>query len=82
VIEAPNVQVTAFEGRFTVEAYSPMPIAYVRVHEGRVEVRAHSVVYGFGQVVTLHAGEGARVGPDLWIRPILAPIAAHGTRSK
>lgn len=81
VIDGPGVEVTAFEGRLTVEAFAARPIAYVKVHEGRAAVRTRTV-YGYGEVLTLRAGESARVGPGLRIDRVDAPIAAHRRRIK
>jgi hypothetical protein len=65
-LDAASVEVSASNARFTVRAYSAEPVAYVIVREGLVRLRARRVD-GFSKVVTLSAGEGARVGPNLEI---------------
>lgn len=81
VVAGPGVEVTAFEGRFTIEAFTARPFAYVKVDEGRAEVRARTF-FGYGQMVTLHAGEAARVGPGMWIERFDAPIEPHARRTR
>lgn len=78
-VDGPGVEVTTSEGRFTIQAFEAVPYAYVKVHEGRAEVRARTL-YGSSQVVTLRAGEGVRVGPALRIEQTEVPIAPHGRR--
>lgn len=63
-LDAASVEVSASNARFTVHAYTVEPVAYVIVHEGLVRLRAHRV-NRFSNAVTLRAGEGARVGPNL-----------------
>ena len=75
-IRGAGVEVNASNARFTIHAYDTEPIAYVIVHEGRAEVRARTV-YGTSESVTLSAGEGARVGPQLQITRGDAPIPIH-----
>jgi hypothetical protein len=65
-LDAARVEVSASNARFTVHAYNAVPVAYVIVREGLVRLRARRV-NGFSKVVTLSAGEGARVGPNLEI---------------
>jgi ferric-dicitrate binding protein FerR (iron transport regulator) len=76
-----GIEVKAFEGRFTVQAYNAVPIAYVKVHEGRAQVRARTV-FGFGEFLTVHAGEGVRVGPGQHIERVDVPIGAHSARNR
>ena len=66
VVDGAGVEVKASAGRFSVHSYDGEPTAYVQVHEGSAEVRANTL-YGKGEVLTLHAGEGVRVGPGLHI---------------
>ncbi|MFL5615414.1 MAG: FecR domain-containing protein [Gemmatimonadaceae bacterium] len=66
-LDAGSVEVSASNARFTVHADDAEPVAYVKVHEGTVEVRARTV-FDSTKVLTLSAGEGARVGPNLQIR--------------
>ena len=69
-LHAARVEVSASNARFTVHAYhanDAQPVAYVMVHEGTVEVRARTVSDST-KVLTLSAGEGARVGPNLQIK--------------
>ncbi|HEY2374692.1 MAG TPA: FecR domain-containing protein [Gemmatimonadaceae bacterium] len=75
-IRGAGVEVSASNARFTIHAYDTEPIAYVIVHEGRAEVRARTV-YGTSESLTLSAGEGARVGPQLAIIRGDAPIPIH-----
>jgi hypothetical protein len=75
-IRGAGVEVSASNARFTIHAYDTEPIAYVIVHEGRAEVRARTV-YGASESLTLSAGEGARVGPQLLITRGDAPIPIH-----
>ncbi|MFL5614791.1 MAG: FecR domain-containing protein, partial [Gemmatimonadaceae bacterium] len=42
-VDGPGVEVTASEGRFTIQAFAAVPYAYVKVHEGRAEVRARTI---------------------------------------
>lgn len=79
VVDGPGVEVRAYAGRFTVEAFAPRPFAYVRVDEGLVQVRARTVV-GYGEALTLRAGEGVRVGPFMDIQRTSPPIAPHRSR--
>jgi hypothetical protein len=65
-LAAASVEVSASNARFTVHAYNAEPVAYVIVRDGLVRLRARRV-NGFSKVVTLSAGEGARVGPSLEI---------------
>jgi len=65
-LDAGSVEVSASNARFTVHAYNAEPVAYVVVREGLVRLRARRV-NGFSKVVTLSAGERARVGPNLEI---------------
>ena len=65
-LAAKSLEVSASNARFTVHAYDAEPVAYVIVREGLVQLRARRA-NGFSKVVTLSAGEGARVGPNLEI---------------
>jgi len=65
-LAAAGLEVSASNARFTVHAYDAEPVAYVLVREGLVRLRARRV-NGFSKFVTLSAGEGARVGPNLEI---------------
>jgi ferric-dicitrate binding protein FerR (iron transport regulator) len=65
-LTAASLEISASNARFTVRAYNAEPVAYVMVREGLVSLRAQRV-NGFSKVVTLSAGEGARVGPNLEI---------------
>lgn len=76
VVDGPGVEVKAFAGRFSIEAFVARPIAYVKVHEGRVEVRPLTLA-GNGETLTLEAGEGVVVGPGLHIDRMEPPITAH-----
>jgi len=62
-LDAASVEVSASNARFTVHASNAGPVASVIVREGLVRLRARRVE-AFGKVVTLSAGEGARVGPN------------------
>ncbi|HEY2854877.1 MAG TPA: FecR domain-containing protein [Gemmatimonadaceae bacterium] len=62
-LDAASVEVSASNARFTVHAYNAEPVAHVVVREGLVRLRARRVE-AFGKVMTLSAGEGARVGPN------------------
>lgn len=81
VVAGAGLEVKAFEGRFTIQAFNGQPIAYVKVHEGRLEVRARPTA-GVGAVLTLRAGEGARVGPGERIERADVPIDAQTARSR
>jgi len=74
-VEGGGVSVKLSEGRFMVVAYNAMPVAFVRVYEGRAEVRARSL-YGLSQRLTLRAGQAARVGPGLQMDREDVPIPA------
>ena len=78
-VDGAGIEVKAYEGRFTVEAYDAIPIAHVIVYEGRVEVRPRTVYYGRGETLTLQTGEGARVGPGMYIEREQVPIAGRRT---
>jgi hypothetical protein len=65
-LDALSVEVSASNARFTVHAYDAESVAYVIVREGLVMLRARRVD-AFGEVVTVGAGEGARVGRNLAI---------------
>jgi hypothetical protein len=75
-IQGAGVEVSASNARFTIHAYDSEPIAYVVVHEGRVEARARTI-YDTSNSLTLSAGEGARVGPKLLIVRGDTPIPTH-----
>ena len=72
-VRGAGVEVSASNARFTIHAYDTEPIAFVIVHEGHAEVRARTV-YGASESLTLSAGEGARVGPQLQITRGDVPI--------
>jgi hypothetical protein len=76
VVSGANVEVRAAEGRFWVEARDAAPYAYVSVYQGRAEVQARTL-FGYGQSLTLRAGESAQVGPGLYVERIAAPIGAR-----
>jgi len=77
VIAGAGVVVKATGGRFTVQAYDALPVAYVVVHEGRVQVQARTV-YAGSAFELVKAGERVRVGPALRIMLVNdAPIASH-----
>src|SRR5204862_1359864 len=75
-LDAASVEVSASNARFTVHAYNAEPVAYVIVHEGTVELRARTVSDST-KVLTLSAGEGARVGPNLQIKRDDSLFALH-----
>ena len=75
-LAAASLEVSASNGRFTVHAYDAEPVAYVIVREGLVQLRARRV-NGFSKVVTLSAGEGARVGPNLEIVRTDSTVLLH-----
>ena len=76
VVAGPGVEVRALEGRFSIEAFVARPVAYVTVHEGRAVVRPRTLI-GYGEELTLKAGQGAVVGPGLKIERMDSPIMAH-----
>jgi len=76
VVAGPGVEVKALAGRFSIEAFAARPIAYVSVHEGRAEVRPRTLM-GYGEELTLQAGQGAVVGPGLHIERMDSPITTH-----
>lgn len=79
VVAGPGVEVKALAGQFSIEAFAARPIAYVKVHEGRAEVRPRTRA-GYGEELMLQAGEGAVVGPELHIERMEPPITAHPPR--
>jgi ferric-dicitrate binding protein FerR (iron transport regulator) len=79
VVHGVAVEVRAGQGRFTVQAYDAVPIAYVTVQDGRALVRPRTAL-GDGESLTLQAGQAARVGPGLRIERVEAPIAPHTTK--
>lgn len=77
VVAGAGVEIKVTGGRFTVQAYDALPVAYVVVHEGRVQVRARTV-YGSSEVETVRAGQRVRVGPALRIMYVDdVPIGSH-----
>lgn len=76
VVAGPGVEVKALEGRFSIEAFVARPVAYVKVHEGRAEVRPRTLI-GYGEELTLQAGQGAVVGPGLHIQRMEPPITVN-----
>ena len=76
VVHGAAVEVKVAQGRFTVQAYDAVPIAYVTVQEGLAQVRPRTAI-GDGASLTLHAGQAARVGPGHRIERVDAPIAPH-----
>ena len=76
VVAGPGVEVKALEARFSIEAFVARPVAYVKVHEGRVQVRPRTLT-GYGEALTLQAGQGAVVGPGLHIERMDSPSTTH-----
>jgi ferric-dicitrate binding protein FerR (iron transport regulator) len=68
VVAGPGVEVRANGGRFTIQAYESVSHAHVSVQEGHVQVRARTL-YGYGELLTLRAGNAVLVGPGLQIMP-------------
>lgn len=81
VVHGRGVEVIAPHGRFTVQAYDAVPIAYVTVHEGMAEVKTLTTV-GDGQSLTLHAGQSARVGPGQRIERVDAPLGPRTMKTE
>jgi ferric-dicitrate binding protein FerR (iron transport regulator) len=76
VVKGTNFEVTASAGSFTVHAFSHDPFAYVQVNGGTAEVRGRTV-YFEGDVTTLRAGEGVRVGPGIRVDPVMPITLRH-----
>ena len=65
-LAAASLEVSASNARFTVHAYDAERVGFVIVREGLVRLRARRVNV-LSKDITLSAGEGARVGPNLEI---------------
>lgn len=79
-VAGPGVEVRASEARFTIHAFAAEDLADVDVLGGEVQVRPRTLI-GSGEVLTLHAGERARVGPGMHIERVIRPIAADTVRT-